>query len=262
MRRYLRLYRAFMVNCLAREMEYRAHFLLTCLRTMSWGALSVLFLGLIFRQVRQVAGWTLDEMLLLTGTFNVVQALLALTVGRNMGQLSRYVNRGELDLVLTKPVSAQFYVSTRLVAFPELATAALGLAVVAYAWGRLGLPLGLGPLLAYAMLVLCGVLIGYALWFSSVVCVFWAERLSNIHALFDPVMELARVPTEVYRGLLRAVFSSVVPLAFLATVPAKALLGRLAPWQIAAGPLLAITLLWLSNRWWRFALRRYTSASS
>jgi ABC-2 type transport system permease protein len=54
----------------------------------------------------------------------------------------------------------------------------------------------------------------------------------------------------------------VLPVAFLATIPAKALLGK------ASGAFLLFAAAWafaffvLSRLFWRFALRHYTSASS
>jgi ABC-2 type transport system permease protein len=58
------------------------------------------------------------------------------------------------------------------------------------------------------------------------------------------------------------VLTFVVPIAFMTTFPAAVLLGRL-DWQyLWIGCALAAVLLVGSARFWRFALRHYTSASS
>jgi ABC-2 type transport system permease protein len=50
--------------------------------------------------------------------------------------------------------------------------------------------------------------------------------------------------------------------AFLTTVPAQAMLQAV-PWTWLLGSaLLAVGLMVIANRFWRFALRFYTSASS
>jgi ABC-2 type transport system permease protein len=60
----------------------------------------------------------------------------------------------------------------------------------------------------------------------------------------------------------RIFFTFVVPVAFLTTVPAEAMLGKAdLIWMLGAG-LLAITLLAFSHFFWQFALKFYTSASS
>jgi ABC-2 type transport system permease protein len=65
-----------------------------------------------------------------------------------------------------------------------------------------------------------------------------------------------------YPATYRFFFTFIVPVAFLTTVPAEAMLGRSQiVWLVSAGAL-ALGLLFLSSIFWRFALRFYTSASS
>jgi ABC-2 type transport system permease protein len=75
-------------------------------------------------------------------------------------------------------------------------------------------------------------------------------------------MDLGRVPTDVYAGAIRAFFTVVLPIAIVATIPSKALLGILEP-ETALYPLIvAPVLLVVSNRCWTYSLRKYSSASS
>jgi ABC-2 type transport system permease protein len=54
----------------------------------------------------------------------------------------------------------------------------------------------------------------------------------------------------------------VLPIAFLTTVPAQALLGRATPLWCGASAVLAVMALAGSRLVWHLALRHYTSASS
>jgi ABC-2 type transport system permease protein len=54
----------------------------------------------------------------------------------------------------------------------------------------------------------------------------------------------------------------VVPVAFLTTVPAEALLGKPQPGSLLAAVTLALVCLAGSRALWWLALRHYTSASS
>jgi ABC-2 type transport system permease protein len=54
----------------------------------------------------------------------------------------------------------------------------------------------------------------------------------------------------------------VVPVAFLTTFPAQALLGRLEDWIAVVSVVLAVLLFVVARAFWRFALRHYTGASS
>jgi len=58
------------------------------------------------------------------------------------------------------------------------------------------------------------------------------------------------------------ILTLVLPIAAIATLPSKALLGILEPALLPYQVVLAIMLLWASHWFWHFSLRRYTSASS
>jgi len=86
--------------------------------------------------------------------------------------------------------------------------------------------------------------------------------VDNIQHLFRPFHQLTRIPIDITGKVLRPLFTFVIPLAFVATIPAQALIGKLSPWLVVYGVGAAAFLLWLSHRLWNFALRHYTSASS
>ena len=70
------------------------------------------------------------------------------------------------------------------------------------------------------------------------------------------------MPITVYRGPVRVVLTFVVPIAFMTTFPAAALINKLEWVYALIGVALALTLFALSAFFWRFALRSYSSASS
>jgi ABC-2 type transport system permease protein len=262
MRRYIRLYLAFARNCFVRELEYRVSFALRALGSVAEGALPILFLTFVFRQVRAVAGWSGDQMLLLMGTYTLVEGTLSTLFGSNMRQISQYVNRGELDLILTKPVSSQFYVSTRLLEWESCPRIALGAAISAYAFRKLGLSLTWETAAVYLAALCAGLAIGYSIWLISVVWVFWTERLGNAGFAFYTFLELGRLPVQAFRGLVRMFLTFGLPLAFMTTVPTEALLGLLTPARGLQSLGLAALFLAASSWAWRIGLRSYASASS
>ena len=75
------------------------------------------------------------------------------------------------------------------------------------------------------------------------------------------VVELARFPVQAYRQPLQTVLL-VVPVAFLTTLPAQALLGRLEPVMLLVAPAVAAAAVAAASVAWHRVLRRYTGASS
>jgi ABC-2 type transport system permease protein len=76
------------------------------------------------------------------------------------------------------------------------------------------------------------------------------------------LLETGRFPINFYRGWVRAVLTAIIPVAFMTTFPAQALLGRLERWLAVVAVGLAVLLFVLASAFWRFALRYYTGASS
>ena len=114
---------------------------------------------------------------------------------------------------------------------------------------------GLWPL-AIALLIL------YSLWFMLATTSLWFVKIHNVTNLLSGLLEAGRFPVPAYPALYRVVLTFVVPVALLTTVPASAVLHR--PWGVPrlAALLLAASLAVLSRTFWRFGLRRYSSASS
>lgn len=262
MKRYIRLYLAFARNCFVREMEYRLSFLLRAVGSIAEGVMPVVFMTFLFRQVRAVAGWSVDQMLLLLGTYTLVEGVLSTVFGANMRQISQYVNRGELDLVLTKPVNSQFYVSTRLVDWEAFPRVFLGGGLTVYAFRRLGMEATAGVLGGYAATLFAGLVIGYAVWLISVVWVFWTERLSNAGFVFYTFLEMGRLPIQAFRGVVRMALTFVLPMAFMTTAPTEALMGLFSAKTAGGALALAALFLGVSSIAWRLGLRSYASASS
>jgi ABC-2 type transport system permease protein len=86
--------------------------------------------------------------------------------------------------------------------------------------------------------------------------------VDNLTNLFSSVFDAARWPVQIFRGVLRWVFTLVVPLALMTTYPAEALLGRLSPMALVGSVVGAGVFSWLSRRVWLDSLARYSSASS
>src|SRR3954465_2563799 len=132
---------------------------------MLWSIFSMLLAGLVFSNVRQVAGWDLDRMFVLTGSFLIVEGVGAPLFPPNMQPPPGLVNKGELDFVLTRPISSQFLVSIRYVDFGDLPTAVVGVVYIAIGVGRLGLAPGPVEIGSYLVLVVSALLSLYAIWF-------------------------------------------------------------------------------------------------
>ncbi|MBC7807769.1 MAG: ABC-2 family transporter protein [Akkermansiaceae bacterium] len=261
--RYIRLYRVFARNNLVRELEFRANFWAKVMTNVGWLVSFVLFIEIIFTNTDSVGTWNKGQVFLLFGTFLLVRSLMDIFFTQNLGKIPELVRMGTMDFVLTKPVPSLFYVSARYLSLDELGSLIGAFGVLGYSVWLLNLspsPLQMG---AWMVLVLLGLITLYSIQLLMMTLSFWLIRIDNISALTDTVVFIARYPPDIFPRLLGFFISYMVPLAFVAAVPASVLLGKR-----AIGPALLLSFgvtavfLTLANAFWRYATRAYTSASS
>jgi ABC-2 type transport system permease protein len=90
----------------------------------------------------------------------------------------------------------------------------------------------------------------------------WFVKIWNATEVLRSLLAAGQYPVSAYPPALRLVFTTLLPVAFLTTVPAEALLGLANGRSVLAGIALAGLSLLGSRALWRLALRHYTSASS
>lgn len=260
--RYLRLYRVFVETCIARETEFRANFWANVATNTAWLFFFVAFIKVIFLNTTSIADWTEAEAFTLTGTFGLVTGLFGMVIHDNLSRLPELVRLGTLDFVVTRPVNAQFFVSTRYVKLDSIGNVIGALGVILYGASTSGATFSPVNILAYLYLLGCGMACYYGVYMLVMTLAFWLVRVENLAVLCDVVFNAARYPIDIFRGIAWRVAVYVVPLAFIASFPVRALFGRLEPGWLVIGTLLAVALPAASIAFWRFGLRHYGSASS
>ena len=260
MNRYLKVLQLFWGTAIAAELEYRLNFVIAALTSLT-GLMGSLFgLFLFYQTDYTFQNWSWEEALVVLGMFTLLQGFSATFLAPNLSRIVRHVQDGTLDFVLLKPVSSQFWLSTRMVSPWGLPDVLFGLIIIGYA-GR-QLDLGAGNYLSGLLPLACGLLSLYSLWFMLGATSIWFVKIYNVTEVLRGLLEAGRFPTIAYPAIYRFFFTFVVPVTFLTTVPAEALLHRLEVHWFTLALGLAIALLFLSQQVWRFALRFYTSASS
>jgi ABC-2 type transport system permease protein len=260
MQRYLNLIKIFWQTAIAAELEYRLNFVFAALSSLGGLAGSLFSLFLFYRKGYQFQGWRWEEALIVVGIFTFLEGFASAFLATNLNRIVKHVQDGTLDFVLLKPISSQFWLSFHSFSLWGLPDMLFGLGIVFYA-GNL-LDVSVGAYLLGTIPLMFGMLILYSLWFVLGATSIWFTKIYNITEVLKGLLAAGRFPMAAYPAAYRFFFTFVVPVAFLTTVPAQTLLGRGNPVLIAVGGCLAVVLLILSNRFWWFALRFYTSASS
>jgi ABC-2 type transport system permease protein len=261
MKKYLSLYGAFFRASLTADLEFRANFAIRIITDIFWYAAQIISFELLFNYSNEIGDWNRQEMRVFLGVLFIVDAIYMILFSTNLDMLSESVRKGNLDLLLTKPVNSQFMISfqrasTAYIGNLALAAAWLGWALYgleAFSWGRL---------VWLLITVPSGVMIFYSLRFLFSACAVIFARAENLQYLWYHIYKLGLRPDGIYFPWLKIVILTAIPVGLIASAPSRVVLGSNSPWLVLWCAFVALLTLKFSNLFWKFALSKYTSASS
>ncbi|MGL5805907.1 MAG: ABC transporter permease [Xenococcaceae cyanobacterium] len=260
MHRYLKLLNLFWSTSIAAELEYRLNFLIASLSSLANLAGSIFSLFLFYRTGYTFEGWNWQQAMLVLGVFTLLQGFSATFLVPNLNRIVDQVQKGTLDFVLLKPIDSQFWVSARSVSPWGVPDLLFGAIIIIYAGSGLGF--SFKNYIQGAIPIASGFIILYSLWFMLGSTSIWFVKIYNVTEVLRGFLEAGRYPLIAYPASYRVFFTFVIPVAFLTTVPAEAMLDRAPNFLLGGSVLLAISLFFVAKYFWKFALRFYTSASS
>ena len=204
METYWRVLRLFWGTAISAELEYRINFLVAALSSLGGLAGSLFGLTLFYRTGYQFQNWSWEEALLVLGMFTLLQGFSATMLIPNLNKIVNQVQEGTLDFVLLKPISSQFWLSTRTISPWGIPDLVFGLIIIVYGGTRLGLEvtdylLGIPPLLFGAISL-------YSLWFMLGATSIWFVKIYNVTEVLRGLLEAGRFPIAAYPMAYRVFF--------------------------------------------------------
>lgn len=259
--RYLEIYRVQIKNNFVREAVYRTNFLTAITVDVIWIVVEISLFSVLYANVSSLGGWSREQVYFFLGIFFASDALFTIFFQRNFWSFSDLVNKGELDILLTKPVHPLFLALSRSINLTAGFNFFLGLGIsfhFATAAGFLG---GWRWFLLMGWLLI-GLLTALLIRFLSSVWVFWTDRSWAFSHLYYQFFALATKPDTIYPKTIRYIVLTVLPFAFIGSVPARALLYGLHPQEYAVVFCVLLGFFLLNSILWKLGLNRYQSASS
>lgn len=220
------------------------------------------FINILFSQASAIAGWDQSSFVMLYLTFALAKDFLVLFMRRSLERFTLLIQTGQLDGYLLKPVSSRFLVSllTGRLSYDTVPRIVVSLFLL-YRYSAPYHPSPISWLGFFAMFV-TGLIAVYCSIFILHTLVIWFIRLDNLTHFSVTALEVSRVPLDSWPRLVQHFFVFGFPLALVSTIPVRVLTNQThLTWFILA-PLVAIAFWLISQKFWTFALRYYSSASS
>lgn len=255
--RLVRLFGVLFSLSLRRQLAFRADLVFDVLVNVVGLLSSFAALSVVFTRTHSLGGWHINQAIVLLATFQIISGLRATFVEPGLQWFGKTVKEGTFDALLIQPAPAVFLVTTNACAPLALMQVVLGFGLLGYGAHSATV----AGVISWIALVVAATATMWASRMLLAALVFWAPDLT-LDIIYDSIWQFARYPVTMYRSALRGILTYCVPVAFLATVPAGALVGRTRTVMIAVALGVAGALWLITLGAWRFGLRRYTSATS
>ncbi|NTW22154.1 hypothetical protein HGA34_01255 [Candidatus Falkowbacteria bacterium] len=262
--RYIKIYLIRMRASVMTRMAYPLNFFILTISVIAQGLLSIIFIKVIYKYASNISGWNYDQAMLVLASFLIVEGMMW-TTNAYMAGIRKNVLMGSFDRFLIQPLNTLFSVSTWRVDPEDLMRLVIAGYIFASTIGHLHLPAAelLTRGWVYALLILDGYIVFYSLSLAINSLYFWYSEISSINIMFENFLRMAQYPTDILYGkFIKIFFSTIFPIAFMATVPARALAFGADYLMLLAATAIALAFFFSARAIFNAGLRAYSSASS
>ena len=262
LKKYFYVYTKFIHTALASELEYKTNILIELLTAILSLIGSIFLLSIFFQNQGNIGGWEFDQALIIQGIYTILNGVTNTWFNPNLTEIVKHIREGTLDFVLLKPIDSQFFISLKKINPSGFLEIMLGLCLLIYCIRINQINLNLSFLVLCLITIICSICILYSLWFFISTTTIWFVKTWNATEVLRSFLYIGRFPLNSFSFSLRIFFSVLIPIAFITTIPSEVFLGLSQFWKILLELIVALVFLFTSRKFWLFALRFYSSASS
>jgi len=262
LKKYINIYSIFLYTSLASELEYKINIIIDFITAILSLIGSIFLLSIFFQNTDNIAGWKFEQALIIQGIYTILNGITNTWFNPNLTEIVKHIREGTLDFVLLKPIDSQFFISLKKITPSGCLEIIMGFALLLYCIKINQININFSFLFLCITTLFCSIAILYSLWFLISTTTIWFVKTWNATEVLRSFLYIGRFPLNSFSFSLRIFFSIFIPIAFITTIPSQVFLGIAQLWEILLELLVSSIFLLLSRRFWLFALKYYTSASS
>ncbi len=263
LRRMFKIHRIFIAQEFKRMLEYKGDFVVGIIGFLMVQCSNLLFLWIIFSQIPDLKGWTINEVVFIYG-FSLIPKGIDHLFFDNLWSVGYFiVRKGDFDKYLTRPVNSLFHVMVEKVQIDALGELIMGIALVCVALPTLTIEWGVLKISLAIVAVFFATFIYTGIKTITASTAFWFKRSGAIVYMFYMVNDFAKYPATIYNNAVRWIITYVIPFAFTAYYPAKYILTGDNPlYNVGLTVLISIILMAIGIFVWNKGTKAYESAGS
>ncbi len=260
--KYINVYKKFLHTSLASELEYQTNILVDLITAILSLIGSIFLLSIFFQNNGNIGGWRFEEALIIQGIYTILNGITNTWFNPNLTEIVKHIREGTLDFVLLKPIDSQFFISLKKINPSGFLEIMLGFFLLFFCIRINQINLNLSFLTLSLITISCSICILYSLWFFISTTTIWFIKTWNAIEVLRSFLYIGRFPLNSFSFSLRIFFSVFIPIAFITTIPSEVFLGLSQFWKILLEVIVATVFFVTSRKFWLFALKFYSSASS
>lgn len=259
---YCKLYFHLLGYNLQSRLAYRWEFFLSVISVVTELTVRLVFLSIIYSYIPTLAGWTYPQMLFLFATGFTIEALAWFTWRGSITKLHLSIQDGSYDFLITKPVSLLFITALRRMDLEDAARIVLAVGLVGYAIHLQGFSPHVGQWILWCVSLILAQIVYFSFALILKTTSFWTTQTSEINYIMYSSDRLNQYPTQIYKGVTHFIFTYIIPITFITTIPAELINGKAGVLSLLGLLVFTIALFLVARALFYYAVRSYSSASS
>jgi ABC-2 type transport system permease protein len=222
---YFSMFGQYFSQYLKTRLQYRVDLAVEIFSDLLFQGVNLVFILVVFGHTQFLSGWNREEIIFIYGFFLVPFAIFAAFF--NIWDFNeRYIVKGEMDRILTRPIHSLFQVIIERMEVESLFGAITGITIMIYAGMKLDLAFHWYDIFIFAIMVIGGALVYAGIFISLASIGFWSDARTSIMPMMYNIGNYGRYPVNIYNKVIRFVLTWILPFAFVGVYPSAYFLGK------------------------------------
>ena len=259
---YARIYAMIVSQYIKARMQYRVDFLISSVGIFFRNITGIFVFWVLLSSIPSLAGWTLDELIFIYGFYQLSTTPLQILFD-NVWNLRGKVQDGSFIKYYFRPMNMMFYYMSEVFDVKGFTQLLTGIGAMVYASIQLGIrwnPLNLTLLM---VLLFSASLVMVSIMIIASCSSFWIIFSFPVMQLAFKLREYGQYPMTIFDGLMRVLFTFIIPIGFIAFYPSQMFLRPDANLLfVALSPVVGIIFFAIAYWVWNQGVNYYTGTGS
>lgn len=218
------------------------------------------FLIILVSKTKILAGYDIWQVLLFYFTFNFIDSATQMLF-REVYRFRSQIIGGNFDLLLVKPFNVLFRVLFGWTDLLDFLTLIPFIILIYYVMSKLS-NITLIGVFFYIIMIINAFLIALSFHIIVLALAVLTTEIDHAIMIYRDITGMGKFPIDIYKEPLRSLITFVIPVGVMMSFPVKSLVGLLSTGSVFLSMAIGAFIFTGSIFFWRYSLKKYSSASS